>query len=210
MACCIGSHQIAPNSGTNRHQNRHQSYAHFSQSHPSDFRSDLGDFKTRTDAGARRILALSVTQNRHQDLVKGLSGVGETDMQPAPTLFRSFYPTYGALKRTSGVFRNSVVILGWGSSPVRFWAPTSTIHIESRSSRLQRSSRRNGVPALVRPRSLLPPLPRVLIKVFAEPYQHSRSRRPTSSSLSLRHLGACHGRHCGAGRTNQETGPRSV
>ncbi len=77
--------------------------------------------------------------------------MGETDMQPAPTLFRSFYPTCGALKRTSGVFRNSVVILGWGSSPVRFWAPTSTIHIESRSSRLQRSLRRNGVPALVRP-----------------------------------------------------------
>jgi hypothetical protein len=184
MICCIGSHQIAPNSGTNRHQNRHQSYAHFSQSHPSDFRSNGGDFETRTDTRTQRILALSATRNRHHNPAKRPSDIRETDMQPAPPLFRDFYPTYGALKRTVGVPRNSVVRLGWvGSSPVRFWAPISTSHIDSRSSRLQRSSRRNGVArtgAPYEPSGLLePPLPRVLIKVFSESYLHSRSPRRT-------------------------------
>src|SRR5579859_3830402 len=107
MASRIGSHQIAPNSGTNRHQNRHQSYAHFSQSHPSDFRSHSGDFETRADTRTQRILALSATGNRHQYLAKCPSDMHQTDMQRAPPLFLSFYPTYGGLKITAAVLRNS-------------------------------------------------------------------------------------------------------
>lgn len=113
MSCCIGSHQIAPNSGTNRHQNRHQSYAHFSQSRPSDFRSCSGDFTMRTDPRTQRILALSATRNRHQDFSKPLSSLHGTDMQPAPPLLRVFYPTYGDLKRSSAVLENRPVRLVW-------------------------------------------------------------------------------------------------
>ena len=144
MACCIGSHQIAPNSGTNRHQNRHQSYAHFSRSHPSDFRSNGGDFETGTDTRPQRILALQPKQNRHQDFVKPSPNQSETDMQPAPTLLRDFYPTYGAVKAPSAVIENGMVRPVWVVQfTVGFWAPISTRRIGLRSSRLQRSSQRS-------------------------------------------------------------------
>ena len=144
MTYCIGLHQIAPNFGTNRHQNRHQSYAHFSQSHPSDFRSNGGDFETGTDTRPQRILALQPKQNRHQDFAKPLLNQSETDMQPAPPLLRDVYPTYGAVKRPSAVLENGIVRPVWVVQfTVRFWSPISTRRIGSRSSRLQRSSRRS-------------------------------------------------------------------
>ena len=129
MACCIGSHPIAPNSGTNRHQNRHQSYAHFSQSHPSDFRSNGGDFETGTDTRTQRILALQSKQNRHQDFVKPSSNQSKTDVQPAPTLLRDFYPTYGAVKRPSAALENGIVRPVWVVQfTVRFWSPIHQAH----------------------------------------------------------------------------------
>ena len=113
MACCIGSHKIAPNSGTNRHQNRHQSLAHFSQSHPSDVLSDRGDCETRNGARTQRILAPSATRNRHQNSVKPLSNQSETDMQPAPPLSVDIYPTCGAFKRPFAVLPNPIFRLSW-------------------------------------------------------------------------------------------------
>ena len=144
MACRIGSHQVAPNSGTNRHQNRHQSYAHFLQSQPSDFRSNRGDFETRTDADARRILALSPTQNRHQDLVKPLSNQSKTDMQPAPPLSRDFYPTYGATERPVAVLKKEESDWrGWLVHHAVLCADLHQPHWIASHRRVQRSSRRS-------------------------------------------------------------------
>jgi hypothetical protein len=101
-------------------------------------------FETGTDTRTQRILALQPKQNRHQDFVKPSSNQSETDMQPAPTLLRDFYPTYGAVKRPSAVLENGIVRPVWVVQfTVRFWAPISTRRIGSRSSRLQRSSRRS-------------------------------------------------------------------
>jgi hypothetical protein len=181
MACCIGSHQIAPNSGTNRHQNRHQSYAHFSQSHPPDFRSDRDDFETKTGTRTQRILALWATRNRHQDFVKPLSNLYETGTQPAPPLLRDFCPTDSALKNTvcgpldwdiqSSVYA-SILRAVQGADLHQLQLIASHWRLEPSPCRICNFRSR-------RPRSLLSslqhPQPRVLVKVPCRPYQHSRS-----------------------------------
>jgi hypothetical protein len=56
----------------------------------ADFRSDRGDFETKTNTRTQRILALHPKQNRHQDFVKPSSNQCETDLQPAPSLSTCF------------------------------------------------------------------------------------------------------------------------